>query len=323
MNEFDKKARKIAKWTIFIMIAIWIVLSIFSFMKSEERGRPDTQQVYFEGQSALKGKQVFQSFNCMDCHTIVGNGAYFAPDLTKIYEETGPAWLKAYLGSPASYPPKAVVNLQLLDLLGSGETEIGDIDTYLEKYPGAKKRVENRGGVAALMPNLRFTSEEISALIAFLKYTSKIKTGGWPPKVIANENIVENMKRKLETESGLHLVGSVSGAVGSTEGAGGSSGTASPAALGEELATNLGCMACHSTDGSVKIGPSFKGIYGSSVKLTTGETVEIDSSYLRRSILSPSDEVVEGFPEGVMPAYEGIVSEEELSNIIEFIKSQK
>ncbi len=317
MNEFDKKARKIAIWVIIGMIGIWIVLSIFSFMKSEERGRPFTTETFFEGESALLGKQIFQSYNCMDCHTIVGNGAYFAPDLTKSYEQTGPAWLKAYLGSPATYPTKTAVNVQLKQLAEKGETSVSDIDAYLDKYFGAKERVHDRGGIDALMPNLRFTSQEINALIAYLKYTSQINTGGWPPEVIATETVRTNMKKELEIKSGLHLIHSDIGKKNYDEDA------ASPARLGQVIATEIGCMACHSTDGTTEIGPSFKGIYGTDVKLTDGRTVKIDDEYLRRSILDPNADVVDGFPDGVMPPYEGMMSEEELTNIVEFIKAQK
>ncbi len=302
------------------MIGIWIVLSVFSFLNSEERHRPDTQEVTFEGKTGLQGKQVFQAYNCMDCHTIVGNGAYFAPDLTKIYQKTGPAWLKAYLASPGTYPTKAIVNAQFQQLQKDGETDVKDFDLYLSKYKGAGDRVIRRGGVDAMMPNLRFTSDEISELIAFLKYTSKINTAGWPPAVIANVSVIEEVSRKLEQKSGL----SVSGISGISEPAVNLNepNTGSPEENGKVAATQLGCMACHSTDGSVKIGPSFQGLYSSTITLNDGKTVIASDEYLTESILQPNAQVVKGFPEGVMPSFDGIVTEEQLSDIITFIKSQ-
>lgn len=319
MNEFDLKARKIAIWVIFIMIGIWIALSIFSFTNDEERGRTYTTETFFEGESGLIGKQVFQSYNCMDCHTIVGNGAYFAPDLTKSYTQSGPAWLKAYLASPATYPTEAVVNVNLQQLYKDGEIDISDIDAYFEKYPAAQERVDERGGVDALMPNLRFTSQEISALIAYLKYTSQVNTGGWPPEVIAKESVIEDMKRRMEARSGLRTTQASLGFVPSEE----NSGISSPVDIGQQIAEELGCMACHTTDGTIQIGPSFKGIYGKEEVMEGGTKVKIDEEYLRRSILDPDADIVEGFSAGLMPAYEGLISEEDIENIIEFIKAQK
>ena len=321
MNDFDLKARKIAIWVIFGMIGIWIVLSIFSFTNSKERGRPDTQDVTFEGKTGLQGKQVFQAYNCMDCHTIVGNGAYFAPDLTKTYADAGPAWLKAFLASPGSYPTRAVVNIQFQQLQKDGQADAATFDEYLSKFKGAEKMITRQGGVDALMPNLRFTSDEISELIAFLKYTSKINTGGWPPKVIAKESVIEEVSRKLQQRSGLPAA-EVPATSTSTENTSGQN-TGSPISNGKAVATQMGCMACHSTDGSVKIGPSFKGLYGSVVTLSDGKTVHADTDYLKQSILQPNAEVVKGFPEKIMPSFDGIISEKQLSDIIAFIESQK
>lgn len=73
-------------------------------------------------------------------------------------------------------------------------------------------------------------------------------------------------------------------------------------ARGEELAGSLGCMACHSTDGTTLAGPTWKGLYGSERRLTNGRTVTADDAYLRESILQPDAKVVEGFAPGVMAA---------------------
>lgn len=98
-NKKENKARNIALMVIGVMIVIWTILGILSFTEREGYERPMTRDITFSGQTALKGKQTFQAYNCMDCHTIVGNGAYFAPDLTHTYNDNGAAWLLAYLGS--------------------------------------------------------------------------------------------------------------------------------------------------------------------------------------------------------------------------------
>src|SRR5690606_28561959 len=126
VNPKEQKARKIAIWIIGLMILVWTILGIFSFVDSGDRIRPQTTVVTFADQDALRGKQVWQTYNCMDCHTIVGNGAYFAPDLTNIYKDAGPAYLLAYLGSPATYPTEAIVNIQLLQLIKDGHSDATD-----------------------------------------------------------------------------------------------------------------------------------------------------------------------------------------------------
>lgn len=319
--ENEGKARKIAIWIILFMTAIWIVLGFFSFTDSGTRIRPQTEKISFQGVSALKGKQVFMAYNCMDCHTIVGNGAYFAPDLTKVYESAGPAWVKAYLGSPGTYPTKAIVNIQLQDLIAKGEDLPKDIDAYLQKYPAAKERVEHRGGVEALMPNLKFSAEEMNALIAYFKYTAMINTAGWPPKVIADDAVVQAQARQLEKESGLPSALSTTSVSMSSEVA--STGSIVPADQGRTLAKELACAGCHSENGSVLVGPSFKGLYGSTVHLANGKTITADDAYIKQHILEPQTLTVKGYPAGVMPSFNGSVNDEEMSALIAYIKSLK
>ncbi len=58
-------------------------------------------------EAVARGKNVWESNNCMGCHTILGEGAYYAPELTKAYTRRGEAWLKAFLKDPqAMYPGK-------------------------------------------------------------------------------------------------------------------------------------------------------------------------------------------------------------------------
>jgi len=93
---------------------------------------------------------------------------------------------------------------------------------------------------------------------------------------------------------------------------------------GKQLYEEKGCIACHTTDGSPLVGPSWKGIYGSTEKvLTNGKEREItvDDEYIRRSILDPNADVVVGFPENVMPSMKGQITEEEIQALIEYIKS--
>ena len=96
--------------------------------------------------------------------------------------------------------------------------------------------------------------------------------------------------------------------------------TESPA---ERLARVQGCTACHSTvAGEVIVGPSWYGIFGNTVTLTDGTTVTVDEDYLKESILNATAKVVEGFgPVSVMPNFQGILSDQEITTLINYIKS--
>ena len=97
---------------------------------------------------------------------------------------------------------------------------------------------------------------------------------------------------------------------------------------GKALTASKGCIACHTADGSKLVGPSYKGIYGTEVKVTDNndggksKTVTIDDNYLHESIEYSQAKVVDGYPPS-MPAYKGLVNEEEIAAIIEYIKSLK
>lgn len=95
-----------------------------------------------------------------------------------------------------------------------------------------------------------------------------------------------------------------------------------PAARGKELASQLGCVGCHSADGSPGVGPTWKGLYNSQVELADGSTVTADEAYLRESILEPGAKIVAGF-QNVMPSYKGRLSDEDVQALIEYIKTLK
>jgi cytochrome c oxidase subunit II len=88
------------------------------------------------------------------------------------------------------------------------------------------------------------------------------------------------------------------------------------AQAGARLYTQLGCVTCHGTGR----GPSFMGIYGKPVKLTTGETVLADDAYLRESILVPSAKIVAGYT-AIMPTFKAQVNEEQILQLIAYIRS--
>ena len=96
---------------------------------------------------------------------------------------------------------------------------------------------------------------------------------------------------------------------------------------GERLYQMYGCMACHSTDGTLvgKVGPSWKGLYGSEREIAKGEKgkFKADEAYLRESITNPSAKVVKGFEkfDTGMPIYSGILNDGQIESLILYIKS--
>ncbi|MBP7849426.1 MAG: cytochrome c oxidase subunit II [Lentimicrobiaceae bacterium] len=96
--------------------------------------------------------------------------------------------------------------------------------------------------------------------------------------------------------------------------------------LGRKVLENKGCIACHSLDGSVVVGPSFLGLYGKKeIVETDGKEREItvDDAYIARSIYEPDADLVKGYRKGQMISYKDQVTEEDVQNIIEFLKTLK
>ncbi len=98
---------------------------------------------------------------------------------------------------------------------------------------------------------------------------------------------------------------------------------ASQPTRGRELFRRLGCVACHGPGGAgLATGPRLQGLFGSTVRLSNGTTVVADENYLRESILVPTAKVVQGFTP-LMPSFQGRVSEQDLVDLISYIKALK
>ncbi|MDM7917430.1 MAG: cytochrome c oxidase subunit II [Candidatus Eisenbacteria bacterium] len=95
--------------------------------------------------------------------------------------------------------------------------------------------------------------------------------------------------------------------------------TKSPSARGEQLFQQLGCNSCHRDDSLLR-GPVLAGIYGRTVELNDGRRLRADENYIRESILDPAAKVVSGF-QPIMPTFQGQLTEEEIGDLILFIRS--
>jgi cytochrome c oxidase subunit 2 len=96
-----------------------------------------------------------------------------------------------------------------------------------------------------------------------------------------------------------------------------------PALRGEQLATQYGCTACHSTDGSRKTGPTWAKLYEAEVPLADGRTVRADREYLVESIVNPNLRIVAGYSANVMPSFAETLDQAAIESIVTYIETLK
>ncbi len=95
-----KQARAFFLGGTFVTFLIFIGLTVYSLSPSRDQAHRDqiTEQV-------AQGKRLWEANNCMGCHTILGEGAYYAPELTKVIDRRGEGYVKALLMSPVPWAP--------------------------------------------------------------------------------------------------------------------------------------------------------------------------------------------------------------------------
>ena len=97
------------------------------------------------------------------------------------------------------------------------------------------------------------------------------------------------------------------------------------AAEGKRLSELMGCVACHSLDGTTlgKVGPTWKGLFGRERQFTDGTRQRADESYLRQSIREPTAKIVRGFDQSDtgMPSYEGVITDAQIEALVEYLKT--
>lgn len=91
----------------------------------------------------------------------------------------------------------------------------------------------------------------------------------------------------------------------------------SAAQAGERLFSQFACNTCHG-----QVAPTLAGLYGSRVKLSDGRSVLADDQYLRESILDSTAKIVAGY-QPIMPSFRNQITEEQLMQLVEYIKSLK
>ena len=92
--------------------------------------------------------------------------------------------------------------------------------------------------------------------------------------------------------------------------------------LGEQVYMHYGCNACHSTDGTALVGPTWLGLYGTEEPLNDGSTATVDAQYITESINDPNARIVQGFTGGLMPPRATLgITDVEIIHIIEYMRS--
>ncbi|MBC7955740.1 MAG: c-type cytochrome [Cytophagales bacterium] len=211
--------------------------------------------------SVTRGKDVWHVNNCINCHTLFGEGAYYAPDLTKITKHRGEAYLQAYMRDPSKF------------------------------YDETKHR--------RLMPKQDLSNENITDLIAFLDWVSNVDNQGWPPRPILVTGATLPGTDMTATQQSQAASGGGMGPA--PAGARPVSGAENPIALGENVfrSATPACTACHSIAPGVNMaGPSMAGLKARTETLLAsgaykGKAKDL-AGYIRESITEPSAHAVPG-----------------------------
>lgn len=84
-----------------VTFLIFIGLTVYSFMPENDQ----TNHASID-EKVVRGKELWESNNCMGCHTILGEGAYYAPELTKVIDRRGEGYVRAVLMSSQPWAPR-------------------------------------------------------------------------------------------------------------------------------------------------------------------------------------------------------------------------
>ena len=118
-----KQARAFFLGGTLVTFLVFIGLTIYSFGSAQDQSNYGeiTEQV-------VRGKNLWEQNNCMGCHTILGEGAYYAPELTKVVERRGEGYIKAVLMSPVPWSP----NGRKMVAYGMTDQEAQDMVAFFE-----------------------------------------------------------------------------------------------------------------------------------------------------------------------------------------------
>ena len=249
-----KQARRFAIGSTVVAAVAFIGLTIDSHRQFGKLTNADkiTPQV-------TRGKDVWHANNCINCHTLFGEGAYYAPDLTKITKHRGEAYLRAYLRDPSKF------------------------------YDETKHR--------RLMPKQDLSEQDITGLIAFLDWVSNVDNQGWPPRPILVTGATFPGTDAGTAPALAASAGAGSAPPGARPVTGADNPIALGEAVLRTAVP--ACLACHSTaPGANMAGPTLAGLAARTEQLLTsgqykGQAKDL-AGYIRESVVAPSAHIVPG-----------------------------
>jgi len=92
------------------------------------------------------------------------------------------------------------------------------------------------------------------------------------------------------------------------------------ATMGARVASERGCLRCHTVDGTPHLGPTWAQLYGSTIVLTSGDRIKVDEAYLTESMMDPALKLRAGFAP-IMPTYQGLIQGVDVAALVEYIRS--
>lgn len=208
----------------------------------------------------VAGKHVWHRYNCVNCHTLFGEGAYYAPDLTKIAQLRGEPYLKAYMHDPSQF------------------------------YDEQRHR--------RLMPRQGLSDAEIDDLVQFLKWVANVDNQGWPPRpILVAGASIPGTDLPTTAVAAASAGGPLVEPAGARPVSAADNPIALGQALFR--ASPPGCFACHSVAPGVNLaGPSLAGVGSRAEKLIgsseyKGRAKDV-AGYIRESIVAPDAYLVGG-----------------------------
>jgi nitric oxide reductase subunit C len=210
--------------------------------------------------AVTRGKDVWHKNNCINCHTVFGEGAYYAPDLTKITKLRGEAYLTAYLRDPSKF------------------------------YDETRHR--------RLMPKQNLSETDITDLIAFLDWVSNVDNQGWPPRpLLVTGATLPGSDLAVPQQASAAGGSTTATPPGARPVSGDENPIALGERMFRSAAP--ACAACHSIAPGVNMaGPSLSGLSARTEKLLAsgeykGKAKDL-AGYIHESIVEPSAHIVPG-----------------------------
>jgi len=246
-------ARHFALWSTAIATVAFLALTVDSHQRF-----PSLTQSHNITPEVTRGKDVWHKYNCINCHTLFGEGAYYAPDLTKITKLRGQAYLTAYMKDPSQF------------------------------YDERRHR--------RLMPKQNLSDAEISDLFRFLDWVSNVDNQGWPPRpILVTGASIPGTDRPVTPQAGLGA--GPQSAPGGRPVDAGSSPIAQGEALFRSVTPSCSaCHSI--APGVNMAGPTLAGVASRAKALLgspdyKGKAKDVES-YIRESIIAPSAHLVPG-----------------------------